>query len=221
MLYRNTGGNYRSHSTLEGIYRSQHWSWSYRSQHWRELQIATLEGSYRLQHWRELQIATLEGITDHNTGGSYRSQHWRELQIATLEGVIDRNTGGNYRSQHWRELQIATLEGITDRNTGGNYRSQHWRELQIATLEGITDCNTSPFTQSLGLSAKSTLPCWQCLPPRWWFSFISIGLIPSHHYVPVVTDELLRQRNTCLTQATNIIMVPTRIRFLMTLLLSA
>ena len=39
--------------------------------------------------------------------------------------------------------------------------------------------------------------------------------------MPVVTDELLRQRNTCLTKATNIIMVPTRIRFLITPLLSA
>ena len=45
------------------------------------------------------------------------------------------------------------------------------------------------------------------------FSFASIGQTSSHHYVPVVTDELLRQRNTCLTKATNIIMVPTRIRF--------
>ena len=26
----------------------------------------------------------------------------------------------------------------------------------------------------------------------WVFFSVSIGLIPSHHYVPVVTDELLR-----------------------------
>ena len=52
-------------------------------------------------------------------------------------------------------------------------------------------------------------------------SFISIGLISSHHYVRVVTDELLRQRNTCLIKATNIIMVTIRIRFLITPLLSA
>ena len=47
-----------------------------------------------------------------------------------------------------------------------------------------------------------------------------LSLTPSHHYVPVVTDELLRYQNTCLTQATNIIMVPTRITFLITPLLS-
>ena len=36
----------------------------------------------------------------------------------------------------------------------------------------------------LGVLAESILPCWRCLPPR-----PSIGLISSHHYVPVVTDE--------------------------------
>ena len=51
---------------------------------------------------------------------------------------------------------------------------------------------TSPLIQSyLGVSAESILPCKRSLPPRRWFSFASIGLISSHHYVPVVTDELL------------------------------
>ena len=59
------------------------------------------------------------------------------------------------------------------------------------------------------------------LPPRRWFSLAGIGPTPSHHYVPVVTDELLRWRNTCLTKSTNIILVPTTIRFLITPLLSA
>ena len=37
-----------------------------------------------------------------------------------------------------------------------------------------------------------TSPCRQSLPPRRWFSFASTGFISSHHYVPVVTDELFR-----------------------------
>ena len=40
--------------------------------------------------------------------------------------------------------------------------------------------------------------------------------ISSLLYVPMVTDELPRQRNMCLIQATSIIMVLTRIRFLIT-----
>ena len=44
-------------------------------------------------------------------------------------------------------------------------------------------------------------------------SSLSIGLISSQHYMPVVTGELIRYKQ-CLPQATNIIMVPTRIRFL-------
>ena len=38
----------------------------------------------------------------------------------------------------------------------------------------------------------SILPCKWSLPAIRWFSFAIIGLISSHYYVPVVTDELLR-----------------------------
>ena len=44
----------------------------------------------------------------------------------------------------------------------------------------------------LAVSAESILPCKRSLPPRWWVFFTSFGLISSHLYVPVVTDELLR-----------------------------